>query len=656
MLVADVDGYSFRHALTREVLLDGLLPGDRRRLHAQVADALSTRPEATSDVGVASEVATHWYLARDRDRAASAAVVAGRLCMAVFAFGEAWRQYGRALEGRDGAADPELMVAAAEAARWAGDVTSAIDLAQRALEVSADPATRARLHERLGQYLWDVGRAEDARASFDRAAGELVDVPESELAADVAASRAHLHLMADDAGAAQRLASDAVELAGRVDAPHAEGRARITYGLCRCFLGDLSEGVDQVRRGQELVAEWGNLEERRRADSNLSYVLLMAGRTAAACETSLASLALLRRHGLDAASGAALTSNTIVLLRLSGRWEEADRLGQEALASAIPSGQARYVHLARAELAIARGDLELARAQLDLARELSAAQAQQALTADLALAETELALARDELDDARDSVLCLAGQLSDSSAPRLVLQVCELGLRVQAELAGRRRSPTAALDNSAIQTYLTLLDITSPHTTPENDALRASAMAELSRAQLADDPHLWQDAAQRWERLEHPRETAYCKLQLAHALLAQPGQTRRAAEALQGCHRTSVELGARPLAEAAEALARRARIRLDDPDSPTTKIATAPRTPDFGLTPRERDVLRALTNGDTNREIAAQLYLSPRTVGVHVSNVLAKLGVATRGQAAALATRLGLVTETANPAQSTRGS
>ncbi|WTY93324.1 LuxR C-terminal-related transcriptional regulator [Sphaerisporangium sp. NBC_01403] len=60
------------------------------------------------------------------------------------------------------------------------------------------------------------------------------------------------------------------------------------------------------------------------------------------------------------------------------------------------------------------------------------------------------------------------------------------------------------------------------------------------------------------------------------------------------------------------------------------------------LTAREHEVLRLVTTGRSNREIAAELFISAKTVSVHVSNILAKLGVASRGEASATAHRLRL--------------
>ncbi|WP_344285229.1 helix-turn-helix transcriptional regulator, partial [Actinomadura napierensis] len=100
---------------------------------------------------------------------------------------------------------------------------------------------------------------------------------------------------------------------------------------------------------------------------------------------------------------------------------------------------------------------------------------------------------------------------------------------------------------------------------------------------------------------------------------------RRAAEVADG-------LRAVPLRERTGDLGRRAGISLDG-ERPS---------PGLGLTPRETEVLRLVAAGRSNREIAEALFISAKTASVHVSNILGKLGVAGRGEAAARAHRLRL--------------
>ena len=77
-------------------------------------------------------------------------------------------------------------------------------------------------------------------------------------------------------------------------------------------------------------------------------------------------------------------------------------------------------------------------------------------------------------------------------------------------------------------------------------------------------------------------------------------------------------------------------------DSLAAAEAERPAERPAGLTAREVDVLRLLTRHQTDKEIAAALFLSPRTVSTHVANIFIKLNVANRREAAAAAVGLGL--------------
>jgi DNA-binding NarL/FixJ family response regulator len=104
-----------------------------------------------------------------------------------------------------------------------------------------------------------------------------------------------------------------------------------------------------------------------------------------------------------------------------------------------------------------------------------------------------------------------------------------------------------------------------------------------------------------------------------------------------------VALEAKPLRQEIERLAQRGRLRLTDPATATAQPQTAPSPADaLGLTQREAEVLALVAEGRTNRQIGQELFITPKTAGVHVSRILAKLGVAGRGEAAAIAHRLGL--------------
>jgi DNA-binding CsgD family transcriptional regulator len=136
------------------------------------------------------------------------------------------------------------------------------------------------------------------------------------------------------------------------------------------------------------------------------------------------------------------------------------------------------------------------------------------------------------------------------------------------------------------------------------------------------------------------------------------GGREPAALAVQRAHAIAERIGAAPIAAEAVALARRARFSLDpettQPPSvdgfPVSGSAPADELARFGLTEREREVLLLLAAGRSNPEIAQSLFISAKTASVHVSNILAKLGVSGRVEAAAVAHRLGVVPRLAKEA------
>jgi DNA-binding CsgD family transcriptional regulator len=172
----------------------------------------------------------------------------------------------------------------------------------------------------------------------------------------------------------------------------------------------------------------------------------------------------------------------------------------------------------------------------------------------------------------------------------------------------------------------------------------AMSAAELRRAEGTPDPVAWKaavavadDAGFSWRR-------AYARYRLAEAMLAARAPRREAAASLGDAWRVADALSARPLVGRIEALGRRSRIEISAGAEAAEPAPAEPtRSDDHGLTAREREVLALLVEGRTNRMIAEELFISESTAGVHVSNILGKLGVGTRTEAATVAARLGLV-------------
>jgi DNA-binding CsgD family transcriptional regulator len=165
----------------------------------------------------------------------------------------------------------------------------------------------------------------------------------------------------------------------------------------------------------------------------------------------------------------------------------------------------------------------------------------------------------------------------------------------------------------------------------------AHRAAELSRLG-PPRPDLWQTAAACWTALGDPYWTAVAQRHLAETAFATDDLTT-AADALQDAHRTAVQLGAARLVADIDAFSRRSRLAVEAPRAPVLAAASVDR---LGLTSREAEVLGLVAAGHTNRQIGERLYVSEKTASVHVSNILRKLGVTSRVDAAAIAHRLGV--------------
>ena len=182
---------------------------------------------------------------------------------------------------------------------------------------------------------------------------------------------------------------------------------------------------------------------------------------------------------------------------------------------------------------------------------------------------------------------------------------------------------------------------------PRAAALAALCRAELDRYRGAREPAAWAAVADLWSVLHRPFLVAYARYREGAAQLASRGSRNAAADALRSAHSMAAALGAAPLVRDITVLAGHARIALENEDA-TEGASSADHDPAaaLGLTAREAEVIRLLAIGRSNQEIADELFLSRKTASVHVSNILGKLGVSNRVQAAAVAQRVGLVADT----------
>lgn len=174
--------------------------------------------------------------------------------------------------------------------------------------------------------------------------------------------------------------------------------------------------------------------------------------------------------------------------------------------------------------------------------------------------------------------------------------------------------------------------------TPVQHAEALVFEAELTRAGGTLDRTAWDAAVRAWDELNQPHRLAQALLPAAEAAVLD-GDRDTAAAMLRRAAKIADDLGATPLRGRIDDLARRARITVTAKDTvPDDQVRQ-----ELGLTPREMEILRLVSAGRGNREIAEELFISAKTASVHVSNVIAKLGVANRVEAAAAAHRLGVL-------------
>ncbi|MFC9995189.1 helix-turn-helix transcriptional regulator [Nocardia sp. NPDC127526] len=512
----------------------------------------------------------------------------------------------------DGAKDFSLGVSARAGSTAAEEVSSA--------DASGiDPARVARLYRwRAGlRGLAGAGPGDDLDRALELLAGEPASIERAEVLTQVAISRI---FSGDDAGGGAA-AGGALEIAREF------GAARLV-ARCHAFLGLASAAQNEVAAGhfaaaREVAESLGDPQVLVEVATWESAVLVAAGRYREAIAVIQSGLRAAHTGFRFAESAPILLVKWAQALTALGRWGEVRALVDEAEFEQMPSLSRAALLLSYARIALAQGDASAARADLGTAEQLLGPSSWAgAYRLQLHSLRGLLALEHGNADEAAALLADLCAENSTtalfSAYPSETWPVVDLALRV----------PGAPAELRGLADSL-------PATTAVDAAHHA-----VCAARAAGTAALWERAALAWRALEQPYEEAESLFAAAEAHVSE-GTRDAAVAALRTVVESAAELGAEPLTAAAEQVAKRARLPIGAAAGTPAGDASSNARPSgaghYGLTPRELDVLRLVAKGMSNRALAAELFISANTAGVHVSRILTKLGVASRTEAAAFA-------------------
>jgi DNA-binding CsgD family transcriptional regulator len=447
-------------------------------------------------------------------------------------------------------------------------------------------------------------------------------------------------------------AERAVEYARMVGARDIERSARLTLGGLLADAGDVEAGFAEMYEVQEEAAVLGDALVLGRFYVNLPSHLEGFGRSREAVHVLHEGIEFARGRGLTDTE-AWCWANLAESLYYLGRWDEASEAGTNSERVGQISKPRAFRATLHAHLALARGEPAGAARLLSAAREYLGPDA---TMPQYALPHTGLAIgiaAEGRLPDARAEL----GRALDAGFPpgtqRYGWPLLLAAARAEADARGL---PVAAPGHTETVDRIRTAAKSLATGAPVWLAYEQWVRAELQRAEGRGTPAIWSEAVTAFEPLERPYDLARVRLRLAESLLTAGGEQERdrAAELLRLALAVADHLGARPLAESISLLARRARLVLARDQEPAALTPVDP-VEALGLTSREHDVLRLVAAGRSNRQIAEELFISPKTASVHVSNILAKLNVSGRGEAAAVAHRLRLFALPEAPAAQATG-
>jgi len=614
--------YDFRHQLLRDALYDTVPPAELRRLHARAG-------EFGAELIGASEIhaSLHFERAGLRSQAFRAALTGARAAAAVTSRRESFELYRRAIANMPGELTPAERAAiyseyvdAAGAVDDVATIEQASATARRLFQEAGDAVGAAEML--LNLYLAarrDVRPRSEREAILRQAEAELEPLPVS---SRVEAARGlllvHQAMLAVDTGqleeAQRRLAAARVTLdaAGTYDLDLDALEIDYLAAIPRVLSGDVGDGLATM------------LDVARRArDAKLESCGVTAFRTAAAVAVRVMDYPTAEaglREGLRYADEIeqsycrhVLAATSAHVAWAAGRWDDAIRIGEiEMVDPGSRRGTLGSRH-ALAFVALGRGQVDRARQLLDDALAVGRPSNEVELILPGLWGQAEAAIVAGDAE--RALAYCQeAMELAIRTAERPLL-VPFVVTGVRAALADRR--PDAA--ERWLSQMSTLLEGWTALAAPA--LAHAEGLIRLAAGTLVVARTSLEAAVAGWDAKGRIWEATWARVDLAGCLL----RSNRYVDAnrlIAEADTTARNLGSAPLRSRLDELSRQARGR------GTEEEAWYP------LTAREFEVAREIAAGKTNAEIAAELFVSPKTVSAHVEHILAKLGAGRRAEIA----------------------
>jgi len=590
MLEYEDGAIQFRHELARLAVEEAIDPGRRVALHRAVLAALSTSMHGPVDP---ARLSHHADAAGDVEAVLRYAPAAGRRAAGLCVHREAAAQFARALR------HATLLAPERQAELWewrsyecylTGQIEDAIDARLVALSLHQQRGDRVREGDSrrwLSRLAWFAADRATAVREAHRAVALLEAQPPGRELAMAYSNASQLAMLAGDLREALECGERAIELADRLGETEILVHALNNVGAAGVS-GLMPGATAELERSLALALEFGYEEHAARAYTNLASGEIWGHEYASADRRLIAGIAYCDEHDLD--SWRSYMMGWAARLRFEqGRWTEAAEIATTVLREPTLPAASRIMPLTvLGRLRARRGDPH-PWDPLDEALELARQSDELQRLAPVAAARAEARW----LEGRGDAV---ANETEDALA-----------------LALRIRDPWAI---GELYTWRRRAGI--------EEAVDRGPAAMPFALELGGD---WEAAGDSWDELGCPYEAALARIEGIDET------------ALRQALATFQRLGAVPATRVVTQLLRSAGVH---------GIARGPRRSTMNnpaqLTARQIEILELLADGLTNAEIAARLYITPKTVAHHVSAVLGKLGVRSRRQAAAEAQKLGVLT------------